>query len=112
MRFIPLLLIAFLGACTSAQLTTAENDANAALNAVTLACAGAEKAAAQASSVAKGGAAATVANVSSYVTSACSTSAGIIAVAQEPSTVAWLNGLNDSLTAAVATVPAVVAPAS
>ncbi len=95
-----------LSSCSQTQLTQAEQDANAALSAVTQACAGAEAAKATAAGLAKGGAAATVANVGAYVDAACGTSAAIIAVAQNPTTAAWLNGLNESLNAAVATAPA------
>ena len=101
-----------LAGCSATQLTQAESDANAALTAITAACQGAQTAEATAQGLAKGGAAATVSNVSSYVDAACGTSAAIIAVAQNPSTVTWLNGLNSDLTAAVATAPATAAPAA
>jgi hypothetical protein len=101
-----------LAACSSAQLSQAESDANAALNAVTAACQGAQTAEATAKVQTNGGAANTVASISSYVDAACGTSAAIIAVAQNPSTTTWLNGLNADLVAATATAPAATAPAS
>jgi hypothetical protein len=97
-----------LAACSSAQLSQAESDANAALNAVTLACQGAQTAEATAKAQTNGGAANTVAGISSYVDAACGTSASIIAVAQNPTTTTWLNGLNADLVAATATAPAPV----
>lgn len=103
------LSLAFLilvSACSSTQLTQAEAQANAALNAVTATCAQVKATSAKVTPLASGGAANTVASVNSYLNGGCSTAAAIIAIAQDPSTVAWLNGLNDDLNAAVGNAPA------
>ncbi len=102
--------LAVLAGCTKQQLTQAETNANAALNAVTLACAGAEKAKTDAAAQLKGGAAGTVAGIGSYIDGACGTSAAIIKVAQDPTTVAWLNGMAETITAATASPAAATAP--
>jgi hypothetical protein len=85
-----------LTSCSTAQLTKAEQDANTAMNAVTTACAIAEGAESQVQGIAA--VADQVSNIGAYVNGACGTADAIIKVAQNPTTVTWLNQIAADLT--------------
>lgn len=100
-----------LAACTQAQLTAAEQDVANAQAAVTQACAGTLAAAAKAQTVAKGGALNTVNDITSYAVKGCESEQAIAALAVNPASAAWLNGLATQINSVVAP-SANVAPAA
>lgn len=91
-------------ACNQQQAATVAMDAKTistviqtAVIAVQAACKQAQQVEAFAKAAAKGGAATTVANVSAFIDATCATDQVIAAVAADPNTVAWLQGLTTTL---------------
>lgn len=79
-----------IAACQGSGVSTAIND-------VTTACNIAGQASAIAQNTVKGGALNTVNNIGAYVSAACGTASAIAAIANEPTTLAWLNQLTGGL---------------
>ena len=82
----------FCAACSADQVQLAAQG-------VEIACAEAQAAQTDAAQRVKGGAAASVANVGAYINGACGSAGAIAKVAQDPSTVQWLNNMSTSLKA-------------
>lgn len=89
-----------LAGCSAAQEQKTVALANTALSAAQSACAGATQIAATATGIARGGAANTVGAIAGFVTATCNADALIVAVAKDPSTAAWVQGLGTALLAA------------
>jgi len=85
-------LLATQAACTNVGTTVQTVAAD-----VATACSVASQAAGIAKGTVKGGALATVDNLTAYVTGACGTAEAVAAVAQQPGTVAWLNQIAGGL---------------
>jgi hypothetical protein len=92
---------AMLAGCSTTRLAQTQAVAAAIPADLAGACAIVNKNEGIASGVLKGGAANTVANVAPYIDSVCATSQAMAAVAADPTTVAWVNGLNSTVVTAI-----------
>lgn len=100
------MLVSALFGCTAQQVQTAQTDAQLAITAVSATCQAVNQVKSTAITVTKGGASNTVAAIAKNVDSVCGAVATIATAAQDPTTVAWLNGLGTALVAASAAQPA------
>ena len=93
--------LAMLAACSTAQLAQTQAVITAVPSDVAGACAVVNKNEGIAQGVLKGGAANTVASVTPYIDSVCATSEAMAAVANDPTTAAWIKGLNATVVTAI-----------
>lgn len=100
--------LALLGACSTTPGAAPSLGTNAASLSAQISglCPLVQQSAAIAGNTVKGGAANTVADISTYVTAACATQTAIAALAQNQGTVDWLNQLQGGLGALTAAAKA------